>query len=201
MSKCRDILLEVKRRLGDVNAPVPGEVDMMAFLNRALRGAWNFGARLWSPVLQKIVRVTEATGYSSTLSEEPFTVISAYDHTNARNIYPVDNWGGFLADTLGDTRKYRVVGTTFEVYPQSGDEGIDISICYVPEFTPLTDRDDDIPFSSRLDNIIIEWALSLITKGDPGTGELDPGLITHASTLSEYFRGTSPRYLTGYGPW
>ena len=49
MSTARDLLLEIKRQMGKVNAAEPEETDVLAFLNRALEGIWNYGARLNSP--------------------------------------------------------------------------------------------------------------------------------------------------------
>ena len=199
MSTCRDILLEIKRRLGDTNAPVPGEVDMMAFLNKALRGMWNYGAMLVSPVLQSIDRF-QGTGHTLTLPEQTIRIRSVYDHALNRNIYPVSPMYGMLNDTLDTKRRFRFLGDRIELYPQDDSEQFDLSVCRIPEFVPLKLRSDDLPFPSHLDGMVVEWTLAIASKKDAELSDVSPGQLPQGNMLTEYFRGGA-RLLTGRGPW
>ena len=200
MSTARSILLEIKRRLGDVNAAVPGETDLMAALNRALRGIWNYGAHLRSPVLRKVGRFASEGENSVTAEDGVLHVLGVYDHAAGREIAPLRSSGAALhAAVSGEERGYLVSGGTITVYPD--EESADLTVCYIPEFTPLADRGDDLPYSSRLDDVIVEWTIALLRGKRNTVSDVEPALLPHGNTLSDYFRGPVPQMPTGRGPW
>jgi hypothetical protein len=200
MSTARSVLLEVRRRLGDVHAATPGETDLMAFLNKALSGIWNYGVRLRSPVLQRVQRFTEATGDTVEFDSGAPVVLDVYDHSTGRRLCPVRE-GRLLEDSLDATqRRYRVVNDTLTLLPAT-NAGFDLTVCFIPQFAPLDARDDDLPFPSMLDGVVVEWTVTLLLRRTQTVSDVEPGLLGHGNTLSEYFRGATPRLVTGAGPW
>ena len=78
-TKASSILLEVKRRLGDVNAVVPEETDVLAYLNYALRGIWNYAIEIDSPRIEMTETQTcDATGFVG-LSKNPVKITGVMD--------------------------------------------------------------------------------------------------------------------------
>jgi len=200
MSTARSILLEIKRRLGDVNAAVPGETDLMAALNRALRGIWNHGARLRSQRLRKNERFTSAVDNTVEIDDGALHILGVYDHETGRRIFPLRSSSAFLrAAVEGLETGFVMSGRSITVYPDTGN--IDVTVCYIPEFTPLTDRGDDLPFPPMLDDITVEWTVALLRGKRDSVSDVEPALLPHGNTLSDYFRGPIPRMPTGRGPW
>ena len=200
MSTARSVLQEIKRRLGDVHAATPGETDLLAFLNKALSGIWNYGVRLRSPVLQRTQRYTEATGDTVDFDNGAPVVLDVYDHSTGRTLCPVRE-GRLLEDSIDTTqRRYRVVNDTLTLVPAQ-NAGVDVTVCFIPRFAPLDSRDDDLPFPSMLDGVVVEWTVALLLRRTQTVSDVEPGLLGHGNTLNEYFRGATPRLVTGSGPW
>ncbi len=200
MSTARSVMLEIKRRLGDVNASVPGETDLLAFLNRALRGMWNYGTNLKSPSIQKTIHLTEATGNSVIVDEGVGALLAVRDNTLGRFLPQTDLTDALDRDIRGGDRRYVATGNVIELFP-SDTNGVDLTLVYIPEFLPMEDRDDFLPFPSLLDDVIAEWVVALLTKKTSTVSDVEPALIQHRNTLNEYFRGLSRRLPTGRCPW
>ena len=200
MSTARSVMLEIKRRLGDVNASVPGETDLLAFLNRALRGMWNYGTNLKSPSIQKTIHLTEATGNSVIVDEGVGALLAVRDNTLGRFLPQTDLTDALDRDIRGGDRRYVATGNIIELFPSDTD-GVDVTIVYIPEFIPLEDRDSELPFPTRLDDIVVEWVIALLTTKNQSVSDVEPALVQHRATLNEYFRGLSRKLPTGIFPW
>lgn len=197
MSTCRAILLEVKRRVGDTVASVPGEVDLMAHLNSALRMLWNYGGMINSSKLHTKQTFT-GSGNEITFDGLPMKIVSVFDNTAKRLVLPINVvYDGYEMWNPSSPR-YLVNGDIIELLPVDSYASHDVSVLYIPEFTELTDRDADIPFPSYLDQYVIDMTLSALA------GSLSVEAVNSAvqsgNALTDYFRGGA-RYVTGTPPW
>lgn len=197
MSTCRDIILEVKRRLGDVNAPVPGETDLMAFLNMALRAVWNYGAMLNSSrLMRKIERA--GPGPIVELGAAPMKVIAVLDKASNRKLYPInDPYGGAQLDDQRAGR-YLLSGDEIQLLPEDKYEDHDVQILLIPQFEKISERSDEIPFPFLLDQYVIEFTI-LAIGGQLGHAALLEAVST-GNPMTDYFRGGS-RIISGTPPW
>lgn len=201
-STARILLLEMRRRLGDVNESAFDETDMLALLNRALRGIWNYGAYRKAPHLQRTCRVSSVSGDSFPLDGGAMKVLSVYDHGSGHPLFPATPQEAMaVADQGGSIpRVFVATPTGIDLIP-ARDAGADLSVCYIPEFTPLKSRDGEMPFPSSLDAAIVEWALFLASDKGQSTSDFEPALSPVPGSLSAFFRGIGPRLVTGTPPW
>ena len=174
MSTARDLLLEIKRQLGKVNAVEPDETDVFAFLNRALAGIWNYGARLNSPVLLKHEVFTSESG-TVNIPGGAMRVQSVREHGR----------GAMLPNATLDyaaasgRRCYVAYPDRIEVYPLNEPAVVDV--VYLPSFSRLMDRADELPFPPEMDNAVIALAVGIMS--------------------GRYFRPSGAGCVTCCGPW
>lgn len=205
MSSAREIILEVKRRLGDVNVTFPDEVDSMAYLNNALRGIWNYAIELDSPRIE-ISELAECGGDGAVvLKKRPVKVSCVYDIAARRPLYriaprevipmPYEGMWGWR-ETLN--------GITILMSP--GYAGGAVTVAYYPEFTPLKQRDEDLPFASAIDSVVVAWVIELIRDGQNknvsvGGADMLKAVGVPVSSLVQYFEGHADEHFRGHGPW
>lgn len=197
MSTARELLLEIKRQTGSSNVPVPDETDSLAFLNRALSGLWNYGARLNSPVLYKDARFTSATG-SVAVSDGIMRIKNVRDHGDSGTQFfelPLDRAAAFTS-TDNRLRAYVVYPARIDVFPLS--VATDIDMVYMPVFTRLTSRSDISPFSAELDDVTVEMAIKLMSGA---SAEEVLAVKQYGNSVSRFFRGRGPNAPSGCGPW
>ena len=51
------------------------------------------------------------------------------------------------------------------IYTGTYTGGDTIRVTYYPEYTPLADRDSDLPFASSINNVVIAWTVRQILEG------------------------------------
>ena len=133
MSDARGILYEVKRRLGDVNAPVPDESDIMSYLNSALRGIWNYAIELDSPRIEAHELATcDSTGVV-TLTQRPVRVTRVIDLTGSRELPEFTPRSTGLINYYGGMWVIIPPLTDTDIAGRRG-EGGSLSISYYPEY-------------------------------------------------------------------
>ncbi len=203
MSSARDIILEVKRRVGGINAPAPDETDIMAYLNSALCGIWNYAIALDSPRIE-ISELAECGGDGAVvLKKRPVKVSRVYDIAARRPLYraaprevipmPYEGMWGWR-ETLD--------GVVVLMSP--GYAGGAVTVAYYPEFTPLKQRDEELPFASVIDSIVVAWTAGLINEnGNATVGGADmlKAIGVPVSSLVQYFEGHADEHFRGEGPW
>lgn len=203
MSSAREIILEVKRRVGGVNAPVPDETDIFAFLNSALRGIWNYAAELDSPRVETAERVTVETDGAVVLSKRPIRVTRVYDENAKRNLYRIAP-REIVPMPYEGMWAWRETPDGIVVLMSNGYNGGSVTVSYFPEFTPLQSRDEELPFASVLDNIVVAWTAALITDGTNATvggADMLKAVGLPVSSLVQYFEGHADEHFRGEGPW
>lgn len=202
MSDARGILYEVKRRLGDVNAPVPDESDIMSYLNSALRGIWNYAIELDSPRIEAHDLATcDSTGVV-TLTQRPVRVTRVIDLTRSRELPEFTPRSTGLINYYGGMWGYYTTLDGIQILQGDGGEGGSLSISYYPEYTPLTERDEVLPFSSIIDDIVIAWTVRLITAGrSVSVADMGYAGTEFMNSLAHYFEGRSEDNRRGSGPW
>lgn len=203
MSSARDIILEVKRRVGGVNAPVPDETDIMAFLNAALRGIWNYAIELDSPRIETSETAEFGPDGVVTLKKRPVRVSRVYDTAARRRLYraapreivPMSYEGLWAwSETLD--------GIAVRMSPEY--PGGTVTVSYYPEFVPLRGRDEEMPFASVIDNVVVAWTAALITEGGKATvggADMLKAVGVPVSSLVQYFEGHAEEHYVGEGPW
>lgn len=203
MSSARDIILEVKRRVGGVNAPAPDEMDIMAYLNSALRGIWNYAIELDSPRIE-ISELAECGGDGTVvLNKRPVKISCVYDIAARRPLYraaprevipmPYEGMWGWRETLDGIT-----------VLMSPGYAGGAVTVAYYPEFVPLKQRDDELPFASVIDGVVVAWTAGLINEnGNATVGGADmlKAVGVPISSLVQYFEGHADEHFRGEGPW
>jgi|GEM_PF-2469689 len=197
MSTARDLLLEIKRQIGDVNASVPNETDLLAFLNRALGGLWNYGARLNSPVLYKYELFTSENG-SIPIPGGIMRVKSVADHDTGCRILavPLDYAVAMSGRMDEKNRRYVLSPTKIDIYPLNIP--ILADVIYMPYFTRLTSRDANLPFPPELDNAILNMTVGLISGKDT---DMIMASAPYGNAVSRFFRGRGCNAIVGHGPW
>ena len=205
MSSAREIILEVKRRLGDVNVTFPDEVDSMAYLNNALRGIWNYSIELDSPRIE-ISELAECGGDGAVvLNKRPVKVSCVYDIAARRPLYriaprevipmPYEGMWGWRETLNG-----------IMILMSPGYAGGAVTVAYYPEFTPLKQRDEDLPFASAIDSVVVAWVIELIRDGQNknvsvGGADMLKAVGVPVSSLVQYFEGHADEHFRGHGPW
>ena len=204
MSSARGIILEIKRRLGDVNASVPDETDILAYLNSALRGIWNYAIEIDSPRVETSERVvTDAAGVVRLLYR-PVRVTKVVDTDNRRELPKVSPRGAAELETWANYRgmyAYYDTLTGVQIIQSDDSEGGNLRIAYYPEYQLLVDSDTELPFASVIDDVVAAWTVNLITTGRSLTTSDMGGAGVPLSSLVEYLEGHSPEHYIGYGPW
>ena len=197
------ILLEVKRRLGDVNAAVPDETDVLAYLNYALRGIWNYAVELNSPRIETTeTTVCDATGIVS-LTRHPLKVTRVVDAETRNTLLPLSPGRASAVDSgyLG-MWGYSETLDGIKVYMSDKSTGGPLKVTYYPEFEALKDRSEKLPFASAIDNVVVAWTVRLIAEG---RNMMLTDLINAAdpvlSSLAKYFEGHAEEHYVGNCPW
>ncbi len=203
MSSAREIILEVKRRVGGVNAPMPDETDISAFLNSALRGIWNYAVELDSPRLETAETAEVEKNGAVVLSKRPIKVSRVYDESANRylsRIAPRETvnmpYEGMWA--------WRETLDGIDILMSKEYRGGSVTVSYFPEFTSLKSRDDELPFSSAIDNVVVAWTAALITEGTNATvggADMLKAVGLPVSSLVQYFEGRADEHFRGEGPW
>lgn len=196
MSTARDLILEIKRRLGGVNTPVPDETDVLAYLNGALAAIWNYGARLNSPVLYVSKLLSSASG-SVTVAGGIQRIKSVRDHETGTLIpsVPLD-YAVAMSSSTGGGRVYVRKPTGIDVYPLN--MAITADAVYMPFYARLAHREDESPFPAELDNDVIALAAAMIKGAEP---DMVMAQRQYGNALSRYFRPGGPDTVVCRGPW
>ena len=206
MTTARDVLLEVKRRLGDTNTPTPNEADALAFLNRALLGIYNYGIYRQSDRLKKvdefrshrggIVRIPDKVwAIFGVVCEDNRKILSHYK--NLIDYFSVDTCsGGPVAYAIDPKQEW------IKLYP-TPEKPVTVVVEYIPSFRKLRKRSDDVPFTPDLENIIVDWTCGVILGKQGSMSDYEYATAQgYGNTLGQYFRGIDKRTeLVGHGPW
>lgn len=204
MVTARAVLIEVKRRLGDVNTPYPDELDALAYLNRALLGIYNYGVHLNSPMLKQVLEASSDDDGIVTVSDGIVRVYLVVLRDSARVLLPYEG----MADIMGnlspeaDPRWYKAYADKIQIIPSPG-KSRDIAMEYIPELAPIADRDDELPVSRTLENVLVDWTVALIKDKQMTVSDIEfAAFLGVANTLSNYYRGREVgRRIVGRGPW
>lgn len=199
------LILEVKRRLGDVNMPVPDETDVLAYLNSALRGIWNYGIELGSPRLEAVEYVTAAADGTAALSKAPVKVTRVVDLDKRRDLpryTPRAAAGRALTESYQGMWGFCEAPSGVRVFMSADCGGGCLSVAYFPEFAPLASREDLLPFGSSLDDVVAAWAVKLIVNGTKMSyADMANVLGAPINSLVQYFEGQAEECFVGRGPW
>lgn len=202
MSIARGIIHEIKRRLGDVNATVPDESDIIAYLNSALRGIWNYAVELDSPRIEIQENAScDETG-KVTLSLKPIRVTQVIDKKSGK-ILPEQtprtyNVVSYYNGMLG----YYVTLGGIQVLQGGNELGGELIVSYYPDFTPLEATGDELPFASALDDVVIAWTIKLITSGKSmSVADMGHAGLEFMNSLAHYFETWADERRIGQGPW
>lgn len=203
MSSARKILLEVKRRLGDVNAVVPDETDLLAYLNSALRGIWNYAVEIESPRIEMTESATCGAAGSVELEHKPIRVASVLDTGNNRLLMEMTPRSAAIAEAREHKGMfgYSVCLDGIQIYQSADSVGGNLKVAYFPEYEDLETRDEDLPFASSIDDVVIAWTVKLITDGRSVSVSDMSNAAVLASSLVQYFEGHSEENYCGCGPW
>lgn len=195
-------MLEVKRRLGDVNAVVPEETDALAYLNSALRGIWNYAIEIDSPRIETTeTKTCDATGFVS-LSKNPVKVTKVIDIDNNLSLQEFSPRIASGVDSgYGGMWGYSPILDGIHLYMHPDCTGGTLRITYYPEFEELDDRADTLPFASSIDNIVIAWTVRLITDGRNMSLTDLINVADPVSSLIKYFEGHAEEHYVGNCPW
>lgn len=177
-----------------VNAAEPEETDVLAFLNRALEGIWNYGARLNSPVLLKHEVFASDSG-TVKIPGGAMKVMSVHEHSSGDLIPRASH---SYATTVSENGCRCCVAhfDQVDIYPLS--EPVVADIVYIPSFAKLKERTDELPFSPELDNAIIAMVVGMM-----GGAEADELMsrARYGNAVSRYFRPSGPDAVICRGPW
>ena len=201
-TKASSILLEVKRRLGDVNAVVPEETDVLAYLNYALRGIWNYAIEIDSPRIEMTETQTcDATGFVG-LSKNPVKITGVMDIDRNVSLPEISPRRAATVDTGYDgIWGYSPTLNGIQVYKNQNCTGGALKITYYPEFEELNSRTDALPFASTIDNIVVAWTVRLITEGRNMSLTDLINVADPVSSLTRYFEGRAEEHYVGNCPW
>lgn len=206
MSTAREIILEVKRKLGNVNAAVPDETDILAHLNSALRGIWNYAIEIDSPRLETTENYICDTTGDITLSFKPVKMSSVINMTRHRIVERYAPRGAALlrvtAYASGVMGYQETLTGIHLIYTGTYTGGDTIRVTYYPEYTPLADRDSDLPFASSINNVVIAWTVRQILEGQNAmTADMANAMQVPSNSLVQYFEGHADEHYLGNGPW
>lgn len=206
MTTARDVLLEVKRRLGDTNTPTPNEADALAFLNRTLLGIYNYGIYRQSDRLKKVEEFQSGEDGVVAIPDKIWAIFGAACKDNSkilshyRNLmdyFAVDGCNcGPVAYAIGPTQEW------IKLYP-APEEPVTVVIEYIPELKKLRKRSDEVPFTPDLENIIVDWTCGVILGRQGSMSDYEYATAQgYGNTLGQYFRGIDKHTeLVGHGPW
>lgn len=197
MSTARELLLEIKRMAGGVNAPKPDETDALACLNRALAAVWGYGARLNSPVLYKHQLFMSETG-SISVSDGVMRVKSVREHSTGNVIpeVPLDYAKAMESRLDANNRRFVATPAQIDVYPLPLP--ISADVVYMPYFTRLTERTEPSPFSPELDNAVIAMTMAIMQGGNTDAVFAQQ---QYGNAVSRYFRPGGVDAVICRGPW
>lgn len=202
-TKAGRIILEVKRKIGGVNSATPNETDIMAFLNMALRGIWNYGVQLDSPRLEiNEDKICGATGII-TLAKPPIKVTRVFDIDNTRDIsrYAPRGASGFMGVTGRGMWGFCDTITGIDILQSSDSTGGNVRVTYFPEYASIK-RADPLPFDSTIDSIVAAWTIRLIKEKDNPVSDMSNAVqMIGANSLVMYFEGQAEENYIGVCPW
>lgn len=206
MTTARDVLLEVKRRLGDTNTPTPNEADALAFLNRALLGIYNYGIYRQSDRLKKVEEFQSGENGVVVIPDKVWALFGVGCKDNSKILAHYQNLMDYFAlDERNEGPAAYAIGPTQEwikLYP-APKEPVTVVIEYIPELKKLTKRSEDVPFTPDLENIVVDWTCGLILGKQSSMSDYEYATSHgYANTLGQYFRGVDKRReIVGHGPW
>lgn len=196
MSTARDLLLEIKRQMGKVNAAEPEETDVFAFLNRALEGIWNYGARLNSPVLFRHEVFTSPDGGTVQIPGGAMKVRSVRDCDSGLLLPSVTLDYAEAAPLASGRRCYVAYPARVDIYPL--DMPVTAEITYLPFFSRIKDRADELPFSPELDNSVVALVVGMMGGAEP---DEQLSRVRYGNAVSRYFRPRGADCVVCRGPW
>lgn len=207
--KASEAILELKRRMGDVNMPVPDEVDALAYLNAALRAAWGYGVEAESPRLARTeFIVVAAESESAEFSKPAASIRQVCDYAGNRlcRMSPA-------AAAIWKAQHDSVINSPAEIggYCESlsgitvikSDDYPAVTLCvvYFPEYTPI-ELSDVVPFPGYLMDAVISLAIRLCKEGAaPAVNSSAYMLDSPISAFVKYFEGRSADDYICEGVW
>ncbi|WP_278549557.1 hypothetical protein [Cloacibacillus evryensis] len=203
MSAVREIVLEVKRRLGDVNTPVPSEVDVVAAMNRVLLGLFNYGVLVRADVLQKSTVFTINADSRADFPDGAAAVLAAVDCGSGRELVAVSPLEGARMNALnyGGAYGYLADGRGVTVYPL-GSSATEVLAVYIPAFKRVTARSDETPFCPALENAVIEGTVRLLRGEVQSIADTEfVASMPFGNMVMQYFRGIAHTDICGRAPW
>lgn len=195
MSTARDIILEIKRRISHTGTPEPDEVDLLAYVNSVLLAFWNYACREKSVKITKIEHFTSDSG-TVPVEDGIMVCLSVKDNSSGRYLrpaVPADAFG--RQEATPEDRVYLAEDYQLRIFPE--EIPADIDAAYIPMFTKITDRSQEMPFSPALDNYIISFAIRMLINGEDPEIMLAGLSMSGNNPMSKYFR----RKICGQGPW
>lgn len=207
LTRADRIILEVKRRLGGVNLPVPDEIDILAYLNGALRGMWNYGAEVNSPLIEDIEFLDVGESGEVTLRKPPIKVsrVVGYvgDADGGRDLPVVMPHSAARPHrTHSGMWGYSIRPLGIKVYMSPDCVGGSVCVSYFPEFMPLEGSEDYMPFGSSLDEVAVLWTVRQIVDGkNMNYADMACALGSPLNSLVQYFESKADECWTGMGPW
>lgn len=202
MSVAREVILEIKRRLGDVNASIPDEADIMAYLNSALRGIWNYAVELDSPRIESHEVVTCDDTGAVELRVKPIRVTKVMDKTRNRILPEMTARDSGKIDYYNGMWGFFVTLKGIQILQGGNDLGGILGVSYYPDYESLKSRDEEMPFASALDDVVIAWTVKLITSGKAmSVADMEFAGMEFMSSLAHYFETWAEDRRTCVGPW
>ncbi|MDO5116366.1 MAG: hypothetical protein Q4D58_09750 [Synergistaceae bacterium] len=187
--------MEIKRQLGKVNNSEPDETDVFAFLNRALEGIWNYGARLNSPALMKREAFVSQSG-TVLIPGGAMKVQSVRERDSGMFVPNVSLASAEAVGAESGQRCYVAYPDRVDIYPLALPVSVDI--VYLPAFCRLKERSAELPFPSELDNSVISMVVEMMGGGN--SDEL-MSRVRYGNALSRYFRPRGADCVVCRGPW
>lgn len=203
MSAVRDIVLEVKRRLGDVNSHVPSEVDVVAAVNRVLLGLFNYGVLVRADVLQRNAVFSVDADSRADFPDGAAAVLTVVDRGSGRELAAVSPLEGVRMNSLnyGVPYGYSADGRGVTIYPL-GSPTTEVLAVYIPAFRRVTARSDETPFCPPLENAVIEGAVRLLRGEVQSIADTEfVASMPFGNMVMQYFRGIAHTDICGRAPW
>ena len=208
--KASEAVLEIKRRLGDVNLPVPDEVDCMSYLNAALRAIWNYGIELESPRLELTETASVASGINDIVfSKGAVRIAGVYNCSNGDRINCISpragaQWLAREASHSPDGKDYCGYYETLDgisIVKTDACPALSLTISYFPEYTPIS-ISSLLPFPDHLIDVAMAMTIKLIKEGaSPLANNMTYLLDGPVTTLRQYFEARSEDSYVGRGAW
>jgi hypothetical protein len=171
-------------------------------LNSSLRGIWNYAIELDSPRIEISENITcNSTGVVE-LTTKPVRITRVIDMGANREIYEVTPRSTGLISYYSGIWGYYTTLDGIQILQGADNDGGELQISYYPDFTPLASREEELPFVSVLDDVVIAWTVRLITTGrSMSVADMGYAGTEFMNSLAHYFEGRAEDNRRGSGPW